>query len=407
VALASAGAVVAVTDDQDASALVQLLRAAAQLPILIAPWAATTGAAVETPTVSLTVLYYTEPGRMTVKEPVITFAAPMGEHWKVSAHATVDIMSGASPRFVSNETGRPVQTLSSASILDRRTAGDIKVSRRWGDMTLGVSRAESHEDDYHSRATGLEWSWDFNQRTTTLVAGMGRSNDRVGSAENVDLLERRDTSEWALGLTQIVSPTWLIQAQLQRTRGRGFFNDPYKYTLSYYPGFTFPARLSDTRPSSRDSTVMTLRTRWHDAPRATTYKADYRYFRDSWSVRAHTVELGASKDLGERWRLEGSLRYHTQSAAQFYGGIAPLDPSSSGRFPRALPGPFSSDQRLAAWGSLTPMLRLVYQPALQSRFDIGVGTMTQKASLRLGGSGSDSIETFRARMLTVQWTHEW
>lgn len=393
------------------SALALLAHAASRLPIRLAPALAVVPTAMpvvaaDTPTLSLTYLHYSEKNRMTVKEPILTFATPIGEKWELAAHATVDIMSGASPRFVSNEFGAPAQTLSSASIRDRRTAGDIKVTRKFDWGKLAVSRAESHEDDYHSHASGIEAAFEFNLKNTTLTVGTGKSNDRVGSSENVNLLERRDAREWLLGVTQLLSAKQLLQSNVQISRGEGFFNDPYKSTLSYYTGFQFPARVADTRPTERNSTAWLTRYRHHVVDRSATLKLDYRFFRDNWGLRSHTVEVAWSQDVGSDWRVEPSLRYYSQSAARFYGSVAPLDPTSSGRFPRVLPGVFSSDQRLAAFGSLTPGVKLTYQWQPQTRVEGAIAVMQQRGNWRLGGSGTAAFEPFRAQYVTVTVVHE-
>ncbi len=51
-----------------------------------------------------------------------------------------------------------------------------------GDWTFSASRAVSDEEDYNSKAFGLEARVDLNEKNTTLIAGYGKSNDRVGSS---------------------------------------------------------------------------------------------------------------------------------------------------------------------------------------------------------------------------------
>jgi hypothetical protein len=43
----------------------------------------------------------------------------------------VDIVTGASPELVTNVSGKPVQVITGASVDDRRTIWDLKVSKRW------------------------------------------------------------------------------------------------------------------------------------------------------------------------------------------------------------------------------------------------------------------------------------
>ena len=49
---------------------------------------------------------------------------------------------------------------------------------------------------------------------------------------------------------------------------------------------------------------------------------DYRYFWDTWEVRAHTAEAGYSRHFGDQWLADASLRYYTQTKALFYSDNA-------------------------------------------------------------------------------------
>ena len=84
---------------------------------------------------TVTVLGYKERGLMKITEPVLWARAVIADVWEVQASGAVDIITGASPQLVSNQSGRPVQTITGASISDRRTTADAKVTRRIGDLT--------------------------------------------------------------------------------------------------------------------------------------------------------------------------------------------------------------------------------------------------------------------------------
>jgi hypothetical protein len=359
-----------------------LLTAALTLPILILP--AKAGAA-EVGEVGITLLGYKERGLMKVTEPVLWGRAQFLEVWEVQASAAVDIITGASPQLVSNASGTPVQSISGASINDRRNTGEVKVTRRFGDFSVSASRALSKEEDYHSKSFGLEARWDLNQRNTTLVAGYGASNDRVLSSDDARLNERRDTREYLFGVTQILSPTALVQSTVSVAHGRGWYNDPYKLTFTFYDD-GLVLLMADRRPDHRESLAWLTRYRHHFPALAGTLQADYRFYRDDWGIRAHTLEIAWQHALNERWSLRPALRYYTQDAADFY----------SPTIPRPQPVLLSSDQRLAAWGGLSPSLRA------SARFDDGltvegsIGYVHNARGLHLGGAGSPAFETLRA-----------
>lgn len=358
------------------------MQAALALPIFTAPARA---GPIESGEAGLTLLGYRERGLMKITEPIAWGQAQLAGGWEVRASAAVDIVTGASPELVSNVRGRPVQTITGASVSDRRTTWDVKVGKRIGELTLAVSRAVSNEEDYRSRAYGFEGKLDLNERTTTLTAGYGRSADRVRSADDPTLDAPRDTREYLVGVTQVLSPVALVQSTVQWSRGRGWFNDPYKHTLTFYPDGDVPAFAPDTRPGHRDSLAWLTRYRRHFPGARGTLQADYRFYRDDWGIRAHTLEAAWSQSLGERWTLRPALRLYSQSPADFY---APL-------VPRPAPAVFSSDQRLAGFGGISPSLRATLALDGGWRLEGTLGYVYNASSLRWG-RGSEAFEALRA-----------
>ena len=364
------------------AAIDSLLKAALALPILAIPARA---GAIETGEVGLNILGYKERGLMKVTEPVAWGRAQFGDGWEVRASAAVDIVTGASPELVTNVSGKPVQTITGASVEDRRTLWDLRVSRRIGEVTLGASGASSKEQDYLSHAFGFEAKVDLNDRHTTLTAGYGQSNDRVRSADDPTLDEPRDTREYLVGLTQVISAVDVVQTTFQWGRGKGWYNDPYKHTLTFYP-VGAPNFAFDTRPSHRDTFAWLTRYRHHVASAGGTLQVDYRFYDDDWGIRAHTLEVGWSQSIGERRTLRPALRYYTQSQADFY---SPL-------IPRPQPAILSSDQRLAAFGGVSPSLRAQLELSSGWRVEGTLGYVMNSRQLHAGGGGSEAFQTLRA-----------
>jgi len=358
------------------------MHAALALPILVIPAKA---AAAEVGEVGITVLSYKERGLIQVTEPVFWGRARFMEVWEVQASAAVDIVTGASPQLVSNASGRPVQTITGASVNDNRKLADAKVTRRFDDFSLAVSGAFSDEHDYRSSAFGLEGRFDFNQRNTTLAVGYGHSSDRIGSSDDRTLDEPRTTNEYLLGITQILSPTALVQSTVTAARGKGWYNDPYKLTFTFFPT-GIPILAPDRRPDHRDTLAWLTRYRAHFPAAKGTLQADYRFYRDDWGIRAHTLEVGWQQSITERWALRPALRYYIQEAADFY----------SPTVPRPLPALQSSDQRLASFGGVSPSLRAIVKLDSGFTFEGTLGYVYNARNLRLGGSGSPAFETLRA-----------
>ncbi len=358
------------------------MTAALALPIAAIPARA---AAADPNEIGFTVLGYKEKGLMKVTEPVLWAHATIEEVWEVEGSAAIDIISGASPQLVTNVTGKPVNAITAASITDRRKTGDAKVTRHFGDFSLSASRTVSDENDYDSRAFGLGAEWSLDQKNTTLAAGYGKSNDRVGSRDDPSLHERRDTKEYLVGITQVLSPLDIVQSTLTRADGHGDYNDPYKLTFTFYPTGV-PQLVADTRPDHRETLAWLTRYRRHFPDIHGSLQADYRFYRDDWGIRAHTLEVAWAQQVNERWLVRPALRYYTQSAADFY----------SPTVPRPAPAILSSDQRLGAWGGLSPSVKVVAHLDRGFTIEGTLGYVHNARNLHLGGSGSEAFETLRA-----------
>jgi len=366
----------------ESSALAQLAQAALALPILALPVKA--GAA-EVGEIGFTLLGYKERGLMKITEPVLWGRAQFLESWEVQASAAIDIISGASPRLVTNASGKPVQTLTGASVEDRRNTGDVKLTKRFGDFSLAGSMAYSDEQDYNSKAFGIEGRLDVNQRNTTLMAGFGSSKDHVGSTDDPTLDKPRDTKEYMAGVTQVISPTALVSSTVVWSRGEGYYNDPYKLTFTFFPSGP-PLLVPDVRPDHRNTVAWLTRFRNHVPSLKGTLQADYRYYSDDWGIRAHTLEVGWQQSIDERWSIRPALRYYTQDAADFYSPTVTRPPAAV----------HSSDQRLSAFGGLSPSLRVILRSNERLTLEGTIGYVHNAGNLHLGGSGNEVFETLRA-----------
>lgn len=342
-------------------------------------------------------LWYREDGgRMKITEPMFWVKSSMGEHWEWGASHTVDMVSGASPIIVSNVNGKPAQILTGASITDRRKAYDANLTRKYGELnenTAGVSFAHSNEKDYDSKAYGLNATFDFNERNTTLALGLGKRNDRVMSVTDKTLNQPRDAKEFLIGVTQLIDRRTLLQSNLTYTKLTGYLSDPYKLTFSLYrdggsPGVAF---VRDARPGERVQWAWLTRGKRMLAESGAVLAAEYRYYRDDWGIRSHTLQGSWLQPVAEGWQLEAGLRYYSQSRADFYRAEITERP---------VPVFTSSDQRLASFGALEPSLKLIARFGDHIVTDLGVSRYMQRGSWALGG-GSAAFQPLNASLINL------
>jgi hypothetical protein len=313
--------------------------------------------------------------RITVNSPAVSVLVPISNQWSLEGGLVVDQVSGASPRYYSDVSG-------ASRMSDTRVAGDVKIVRYFDRASYAVGASISNEHDYRSTALSLDGKWSSADNNTTWNLGLGGSIDAInptqGGQHNV-VGERKGTAEIIAGVTQVLSRNDIVQFNMTASHGRGYFSDPYK--------------LYDNRPRRRSSGVGLVRWNHHFEDVGGTLRTGYRFYGDTFGIRAHTLDLGWTQPFGESFKLTPSMRYYSQSAASFY-----YDPVTDAQvYPGPLDNPSytTTDQRMSAFGGLTVGLKAEWRSS-DFTTDLKVERYEQRPDWRLGGSGSQGIDRFRA-----------
>lgn len=370
------------------SALHALAAAAAALPLVSLPVRA---GQIEEVKMGLNLFSYQErDGRIGVLSPTAWVQAPVARDLDFEARMTFDSVAGASPQFVSKEGGAVVHTLSSASIREWRKEAMFKATHWLDDDSLSLGADVSSEHDYLSQTLSADARFDFLNKNLTWAIGASVTGDAIGFTGFPDVHERRVSRGIFTGITQILSPTDILQSNLAFTSGKGYFDDHYEYTLSFLGRRVFLHR--DRRPDTRHS--VSWLTRWkHYVPAlGAAVGLDYRYYQDSWGIHSHMAELSWHQPLSTIWSVRPVVRYYKQSAASFYATTI-ASSSAVG----------SSDTRLAAFGALTLAVNFSARLGDRDTLEIGAGRYVQRSSWRFG-AGSPDLPRFDAAYALLGWT---
>lgn len=321
--------------------------------------------------------------RISVDALSLAVLTPIGSHWVVDGSLLTEEVSGATPRYYSDVSGASI----SPGMRDKRTAGDLKLTRYFERMSVGVSTAGSTENDYRSSALAFDtrlWTADHN---TTLNIGVGGANDRIRKIDDgsgaINWNSRR-SFDVITGVTRVLTRNDVTQLNLTYKGGHGYYDDPYK---------SF-----DRRPDRRKEAAALLRWNHHYAGMGSTLRSGYRYYRDSYGIRAHTAEAAWVQPMASWLKVTPSLRYFTQSAAYFY-----YDPVADiNVYPAPLGNPqySSPDQRLSAFGAIAAGLKFELQLGSWTT-DLKIEQYEQRSGWRLGGEGSPGIDPFHATTLQL------
>lgn len=245
--------------------------------------------------------HYYNGGGVSVKGPALLVRKGLQDKLSLSASYYVDSISSAS-----------IDVMTSGSpYTDRREESGLGLAYLYRDTLMSVGYSNSDESDYQARTASVDVAQDLLSGMTTLSLGYGRGEDTVGRRDDPSFQRLVDRWQYRLGLTQVLTPRLLLGLHYEAISDEGLLNNPYR--SARVSGTSVPERYPDTRSSH----AAALRFLAHlDARNA--LRVEYRFFRDTWEIRADTIEFGYSQYLGDRWLLEGTFRNYAQSRASFY-----------------------------------------------------------------------------------------
>jgi hypothetical protein len=316
-----------------------------------------------------------QPGsnRMNVRSPSMYAVMPLSDTLVIEGSVVHDSMSGASPLYYNTLSGA-----SGLGVTDYRIAGEVKVTRYFNDMAIGVGAAVSSERDFLSRAGSLEWRIFSEDRNRTWAFVFGGTNDRLNPVNDLVVNAPRNTLDFLVGITQALSSTAIVQSNLTYSRGHGYYSDPYKSI--------------DTRPDHREVFAWLTRYNQYLPASDATLRLSYRYLHDSFGSTSSAFEATWFQPLPRGWSVAPSLRYYTQSAADFY--FNPPFPDGH------LPGQnYTADPRLSAFGAFTPAITIAKSFTEGWSAELKFAFYRQRAGWQLAGNGSPGLEPFSARWI--------
>jgi hypothetical protein len=217
-----------------------------------------------------------------------------------------------------------LDAVSSASIDVITTASKYKENRnefgfgadyvvRDSKITFGASG--SKEPDYTATSASLDVEQEVFGGMTTVSLGFTRGADKVGQKGTPGFIDTAKHWQYRLGVTQILTKSWIASANLEAISDSGFLGSPYRAARVF--GAAIPERV----PRTRSSRALKLRA-VGDLGSRNAMRAEYRYFWDTWAIKGHTFELGYSRYFGDAWLADAFVRIYSQNKALFYSDNA-------------------------------------------------------------------------------------
>jgi hypothetical protein len=252
-------------------------------------------------------------GGVEITGPSVLFRKNIKDKVGVRANYYVDMISSASVDVVA--TASPYT--------EERTQFGLGVDYLYDKTLFSLDYVNSEEDDYSAQTAAFSISQDFFGDLSTLSMSYAIGDDEVRNNADPNFAADVDRRNFSLGLSQILTKSWVMELTFETIVEEGYLNNPYR-SVRYYDdsaaqGYSYQGEIY---PGTRNSDAISLRSIYY-LPYRAALRAEYRYFSDSWGINAHNVELRYVQPLSRGLTLEGKARYYTQGAADFYADIFP------------------------------------------------------------------------------------
>jgi hypothetical protein len=380
--------------------------------------------------------YYHEDGRIQAIEPVVEVAKVFADGRSVNFNVTFDALSGASPngaltshspQTFASPSGKPTHRYTTAPgqlPVDPDYSDDrIAVGGNW---TVPFTRVDevsvggklSAEDDFFSVTVNASIAHDFNEKNTTLSFAIDNEYDSlhpIGGApvpgSDYALSEKqtggktKDGVGILLGVTQVITRSWLSEFNISIDRFQGYLNDPYKIASIINNAGDTTGYEYENRPDqrTRKSAYWENRVAWNSM---LSTALSLRYMSDDWGVRSDTAQLHLRWSVSNRDRyIEPTFRWYRQTAADFY---MPFIPDTL----KAATGYESSDSRLGEFHALTYGVKYAQKlPGLGSRAESEINvraeyyqqTFDERIPVPAGLQGLDLYPGLKAILVQFGW----
>jgi hypothetical protein len=240
---------------------------------------------------------------------------------------------------------------------DKRWAGVMNGIMTFGPHHITPQFSFSSEHDYISYGAALNYSLDLNQKNTTLNLGWSHDFDTIlwTPFTYIHKNQRKNTDDVLIGVNQLLSPKTVLTVNFTFRNSHGYEDDPYRGVLfGDYPqaDLNNPILFAEHRPDFKRSYIGYASLLQYITPLHGGLEGSYRFYDDTFGIRAHTVAVSWHQKIGRVFLLSPVFRYYRQTAADFYATQFAGDPTNPFN-PNPVPTYYSADYRLSKMETFT------------------------------------------------------
>ena len=252
-------------------------------------------------------------GGVQVNGPSVLVRKSVGNSASIVGNYYVDHVSSASIDVVTQ--GSPYK--------EERKQKSLGLNYLRGDISMVIGYINSEESDYTANTANFSISQDMFGNLTTVTMGYSRGWDTVRKNGQPDFSEPASRNNYQLDLSQIITKNTLVGISFETITDEGYLHNPYRSVRYLDPtnpiGYSYQP---EVYPRTHTSTAVTIQARYYLPYRAALH-AEYRFYNDSWGVRANNAQLDYTHPLGKDWIFELKYRVYSQTAADFYSDLFP------------------------------------------------------------------------------------
>jgi hypothetical protein len=344
-------------------------------------------------------------GRIAVQTRGTVIEQDLGTEMHLKLEGVLDAITGATPTGVPAPAGSD-QVPTTDLHPERRKAWNADFSRQFPRINLAIGIGNSRESDYVSNGWSVNTLTDFNQKNTTLLAGLAGTDDKI----KVFIQPRRarkHTNDVIVGVTQLLNPLTSVSFNVTWGRASGYLADPYRAVekdTEVLPGIVLPLEFFENRPDYREKWIGLVGLNRSFSELHGAIDATYRYYHDTFGTAAHTVDVAWFQQIGEKVILRPGFRFYTQTAANFYHydlNATSISPPLG--LPSRLAPYYSSDYRLSAMQTFNYGLKVIWKAT--DRLDLDAAL--EQYDMR-GTDGVTPQSAYpRARIITLGGKISW
>jgi hypothetical protein len=230
--------------------------------------------------------------------------------------SVMDKVSLSASYYLDAVSNASIDVVTTASkFRENRSAYGLGADYVYRDSQITLAGESSREPDYIANRVGMDISQEVFGGMTTVKLGFTRGADEVYKTGSPEFSSTADHWIYRLGITQILTPRVVAALNMEARADEGFLGSPYRKAVVF--GASVPERVPTTRSGRAVSARLIGDLGSRDSARVA-----YRYFWDTWNIKANTLEAGYSRYFGDKWLGDAFARYYTQTGALFYSNNA-------------------------------------------------------------------------------------